>query len=95
MAEHEPAPSAWQKDACAEQTVPMAPESMAWRIARMAGKKRDHTPCRKKRPRSRARLRTRLASSAVGAMLFSQSTCLPASRHRSESGTCREDGVAM
>eukprot|EP00966_Prymnesium_polylepis_P036623 849806-Prymnesium_polylepis.2 len=77
IAEHEPAPSFWQKDACTEQTSPIAPDSISRRISAIAGKKRLHTPWRKKRLRERASSSTRAASSTEDAIDFSQSTARP------------------
>lgn len=60
----------------------------------MTGKKRDHTPWQKKSRRSRASASTCSASSAVGAIDFSQSTARPARRQAIESSTCLSEGVA-
>ena len=71
----------------------MTPLASASRSAAVAGKWRDHTPCKKKRRFSAATASTRSASSAVAAIDFS--TARPASRHASESSTWRALGVAM
>mmetsp|Transcript_5117 Transcript_5117/g.15597 ORF Transcript_5117/g.15597 Transcript_5117/m.15597 type:complete len:223 (+) Transcript_5117:561-1229(+) len=94
VAEAHPAPSFCPKEACAASTSPISPDRSVSRIAAIAGKKRLHTPCRKKRSPATAASTTRCASVADGAMAFSQRTWRPADRHSRLSSTCRSDGVA-
>ena len=70
-AEHEPAPSSCPNEHVAERTSPMTPPQSS-RSAAIAGKWRDHTPCRKKRRFSAASASTRSASSAARHRFFAQ-----------------------
>ena len=93
-AEHEPAPSSWQKLARADRTWPMSPLAIMCRIFCMAGKKRDQTPWTNSRFCDAASSSTSRAASALGAMLFSHRTALPCRNASLESSVWRRDGVA-